>query len=58
MLTDAAFLVSATSPIAPITSLGQLTINTTVDTAFDFTLQFDNSGNNIIINEATLEYLN
>jgi hypothetical protein len=58
MLTDAAYLVSGTSPIAPITSLGEVTINTTVDTAFDFTLEFDNTGNNININEATLEYLN
>jgi hypothetical protein len=58
MLTDAAYLASGTSPIAPITSLGEVTINTTVDTAFDFTLQFSDGGNNININEATLEYLN
>jgi hypothetical protein len=58
MLTDWVYLASATSPIAPVTSLGEVTLDTTVDTAFDFTLQFDNTGNNININEATLEYLN
>ena len=58
MLTDAAFLASATSPIVSITSLGEVTIDTTTDKIFDLTLQFDNSGNNIVINEATLEYLN
>ncbi len=58
MLTDAAFLTLSTSPIAPITSLGEVTIDTTTDKIFDLTLQFDNSGNNILINEATLEYLN
>lgn len=58
MLTDFQYLVSATSPIAPVTSLGLRTINTTVDTVFDFTLENTTLGNIIIINEATLEYLN
>jgi hypothetical protein len=59
MLTDAAFLVSATSPIAPITSQGVVVLNTTVDTPFTVTLQNSTNGNNIyVINEATLEYLN
>jgi hypothetical protein len=58
MLTDNQYLVSSISPIAPITSLGVVTINTTVDAEFNFTLQNIGLGNNIIINEATLEYLN
>jgi hypothetical protein len=58
MLTDWVYLNSGTSPIASITSLGEVTINTTVDTAFDFTLQNSLAGNNINIYEATLEYLN
>ena len=58
MLVGAAFLISGTGPIAPIVSLGSVTINTTNDAAFDFTCQFSDNGNNIIINEATLEYLN
>jgi hypothetical protein len=58
MLTDAPFLASANSPIVSITSLGEVTIDTTTDNLFDITLQFSNSGNNIFINEATLEYLN
>jgi hypothetical protein len=58
MLTDAPYLASLSSPIASVTSLGEVTINTTVDTPFDFTLQFSDGGNNININEATLEYLN
>jgi hypothetical protein len=58
MLTDNQYLASSTSPISPITSQGVVTLNTTVDTAFDFTLQFSDGGNNININEATLEYLN
>ena len=57
MLTDAA-LLSTASPIAPITSLGQVTIDTTTDKIFDLTLQFSDLGNEILINEATLEYLN
>jgi hypothetical protein len=58
MLTDNA-LLSTLSPMAAITSLGEVAINTTVDTTFDFTLQNDTNPNNIyIINEATLEYLN
>ena len=59
ILTDNQYLSSLTSPIVPITSLGVVTLNTTVDTAFDFTLQNSSNANNIyIINEATLEYLN
>jgi len=59
MLTDNQYLVSGKSPIAPITSLGEVTINTTNDMAFDLTLQNETNANNIyIINEATLEYLN
>ena len=59
MLTDAQYLSLSTSPIAPITSLGVRTIDTTVDTPFDFTLRNSSNGNNIyVINEATLEYLN
>jgi len=59
MMTDATYLVASTSPIAPITSLGEITINTTVDTAFNFTLKNTTQVNNIYtINEATLEYLN
>ena len=59
ILTDAQYLNLSFSPIVPITSLGSVTINTTVDTVFDFTLQNSSNANNIyIINEATLEYLN
>jgi len=59
MLTDGQYLVSGVSPIAPVTSLGVRTINTTVDTPFDFTLQNSSQPNNTyVINEATLEYLN
>lgn len=58
MLTDFQYLQSLTSPIAPVASLGVRTINTTVDTAFDFTLENSSLGNIITINEATMEYLN
>lgn len=59
MLTDAQYLSPLTSPIAPITSQGVVTLNTTADTAFIFTLQNTTQINNIYtINEATLEYLN
>jgi hypothetical protein len=59
MLTDNQYLNSGLSPMAAITSLGEVTINTTNDMAFDFTLQNDTNANNIYeINEATLEYLN
>jgi hypothetical protein len=62
MLTDNQYLASLTSPIAPITALGGIsgvTLATTVDTAFDFTLQnTSNANNTYIINEATLEFLN
>ena len=58
MLTDFQYLQSLNSPIAPVTSLGVRTINTTVDTPFDFTLENSSAGNIITINEATMEYLN
>jgi hypothetical protein len=58
ILTDNQYLVNLVSPIASVTSSGLRTIDTTSDTPFDFTLQFSDSGNTIIINEATLEYLN
>ena len=58
MLVGATFLISAVGPIAPITSLGSRTIDTTVDTPFDFTCQFSDNGNFMYIDEATLEYLN
>jgi hypothetical protein len=61
MLTDNQFLISGVSNIAGIYSLttSGVTINTTVDTPFDFTLQNSSQPNNTyIINEATLEYLN
>jgi hypothetical protein len=59
LMTDNQYLVAGKSPIGPITSLGSVTINTTNDMVFDFTLQNDTNVNNIyIINEATLEYLN
>jgi hypothetical protein len=58
MLTDNQYL-STVSPIISITSLGSKTINTTVNTPFDFTLQNSSQAQNIyVINEATLEYLN
>ena len=61
MLTDNV-LLSTVSQIAPISSLGGtsgVTIDTTADRTFDFTLQNDSNANNIyIIDEATLEYLN
>lgn len=61
MLTDHTNLVASASNIAPIriiTTSG-VTINTTNDAAFDFTLQNSTQTDNIyIINEATLEYLN
>jgi len=61
MLTDNQFLISGVSNIAGIYSLttSGVTINTTVDTPFDFTLQNSSQPNNTyFINEATLEYLN
>jgi hypothetical protein len=59
MLTDNQYLNSALSQIVSITSLGEVTIDTTTDKIFDLTLQNDTNANNIyIINEATLEYLN
>lgn len=61
MLTDNQFLISGVSNIAGIYSLttSGVTINTTVDTPFDFTLQNSSQPNNTyVINEATLEYLN
>jgi len=58
MLTDWQYLQALTSPVVAITSLGNVTIDTTVDAAFNFTLQNTNTGNIFVINEATLEYLN
>ena len=61
MLTDHTNLVGSSSNIAPISIIttSGVTINTTVDTAFNFTLENSTQPNNIyIINEATLEYLN
>ena len=64
MLTDATSLISGVSrPIVAINSLGGLTgvtINTTSDQFFDFTIYFSTASttNGIVINEATLEYLN
>ena len=58
MITDNT-LLSTASPIVSISSLGEITIDTTTDKIFDFTLQNSSNANNIyIINESTLEYLN
>ena len=61
MLTDHNNLVDSISNIAPISIIttSGVTINTTNDASFDFTLQNSTQTDNIyIINEATLEYLN
>jgi hypothetical protein len=51
-------LMDDTSPIYGIPSLGEITVDTTTDKIFDFTLILSNGDNVITINEATLEYLN
>jgi hypothetical protein len=51
-------LMDDTSPIYGIPSLGEITIDTTTDKIFDFTLILSNGNNVITITESTLEYLN
>lgn len=61
MLTDHSSFVGNASNIAPINIIDTsgVTINTTNDAAFNFTLQNSTQPNNVyVINEATLEYLN
>ena len=60
MQTDHVSLISNGQNIVGLNNLGSLTLDTTSDRAFDFTLQFGtaNANNTITINEATLEYLN
>jgi hypothetical protein len=51
-------LMDDTSPIYGIPSLGEITVDTTTDKIFDFTLILSNGSNVITITESTLEYLN
>lgn len=61
MLTDSSSLNNiGNTPIVGINSLGNVTLDTTSDQFFDFTIDFGTASatNGVVITEATMEYLN